>query len=188
MPSPVSVDHSEPHMDLIAWLGMYRAFTPGLVGGDNGSLRLDLNNMPQPDAYLRILETHGGRARISPDRYVVGGPELVAEVAVSSVSFDLNVKLPVYLRSGVREYIVWRVPDQALDWFILRADRYEALPLTPPGWYRSETFPGLWLAPAALIQGDMTTVGQVVQQGLASADHAAFVQHLRQEAARRLQP
>src|SRR2546427_633255 len=75
MPSPISVDHDGPHFDLITWLGVYRAATPGVRGGDNGSLRLDLDNMPQPDAYLMILPTHGGQARIGADRYVAGGPE-----------------------------------------------------------------------------------------------------------------
>src|SRR5438552_15251075 len=50
MPPPVShVDHSAPHADLITWLGLFRAATPGVIGGDNGSLRIDLDNMPQPD-------------------------------------------------------------------------------------------------------------------------------------------
>src|SRR6266699_1789396 len=54
MPSPVTDDHSSPHADLMAWLGLYRIHTPGVAGGDNGSLRLDLKSMPQPDAFLRI--------------------------------------------------------------------------------------------------------------------------------------
>ncbi len=55
MPSPVrSRKHGEPHFDLITWLGVYRAHTPGVRGGDNSSLRLDMVNMPQPDSYLRI--------------------------------------------------------------------------------------------------------------------------------------
>src|SRR5206468_3029111 len=106
---------------------------------------LDLDNMPQPDAYLRILETYGGQSRISADRYVEGAPELVAEVAASSVDYDLKVKLPVYRRNGVREYVVWRVSDRAIDWFVLRAGQFDRLPLTPQGLYQSEVFPGLWL-------------------------------------------
>src|SRR5262245_31571855 len=44
MPSPVTEDHAGPHFDLIAWLGLYRFATPGVIGGDNGTLRLDLDN------------------------------------------------------------------------------------------------------------------------------------------------
>jgi Uma2 family endonuclease len=184
MPSPVSDDHSGPHFDLITWLGLYRMATPGVVGGDNGTLRLDLDNDPQPDAFLRILETHGGQARLDDERYVTGAPELVAEVAVSSVSLDLHGKLNVYRRNGVREYVVWRVEDGAIDWFVLRESRFEPLGPDPAGLYRSEILPGLWLDPAALVRGDLLRVFQVVQQGLASAEHADFLTRLQQAAAR----
>src|SRR5690349_11384040 len=53
VPSPVHQrQHSQPHSDLGAWLGTYRARTPGLGSGDNGSVRMDLENMPQPDLFL----------------------------------------------------------------------------------------------------------------------------------------
>ena len=40
--------------------------TAALSGGisDNGSVRLDLENMPQPDLFLMIQPAHGGQARI----------------------------------------------------------------------------------------------------------------------------
>jgi Uma2 family endonuclease len=182
MPSPVSVDHDGPHFDVITWLGMYRLATPGVRGGDNGSLRLDLDNMPQPDAYLMILPTHGGQARIEPDRYVSGAPELVVEVAASSVSYDLHDKLDAYRRNGVSEYLVWRVLDGAIDWFILREGRYDRLAPEDSGVYKSQVLPGLWLDAAALLRGDLATVAQVLQQGLASAEHAEFVTRLGQHA------
>jgi Uma2 family endonuclease len=182
MPSPVSDDHSGAHFDLITWLGLYRLATPGVVGGDNGTLRLDLDNEPQPDAFLRILASHGGQARVDADGYVMGAPELVAEVAVSSVSIDLHGKLHIYRRNGVREYVVWRVEDAQIDWFVLREGRYEPLPRTPAGLYQSEVLPGLCLDPAALIRGDLLTVFQAVQQGLAGAEHASFVARLGQAA------
>src|SRR5262249_39863237 len=131
LPSPVCNAHAEAHFDLVGWLARYGAATPGLEGGNNGTLRLDPDNEPQPDAFLRILETHGGRARVDEDGYVPGAPELVAEVALSSVSIDLNAKLEAYRRNGVREYVVWRVEDRAIDWFALRRGRYQALPRTP---------------------------------------------------------
>ncbi len=76
--------------------------------------------MPQPDAYLRILPECGGQATVGSDSYVLGAPDLVAEVAASSASYDLHEKLRAYQRNGVREYIVWRTRDQAFDWFIRR--------------------------------------------------------------------
>lgn len=185
MPSPVSNEHAEPHFDLIACLAFYRAATPGIAGGDNGTLRLDLDNEPQPDAFLRILASHGGQARVDEDGYVSGAPELVAEVARSSVNIDLHDKLHVYRRNGVREYLVWRVEDQAIDWFVLREGRYEPLAATAEGLYQSEVLPGLWLDAPALLRGDLLAVFQAVQRGLDSPENAAFVRRLQETAAQR---
>ncbi len=102
-----------------------------------------------------------------------------AEVSTSSASYDLHEKLHAYQRNGVREYLVWRVWDSAIDWFIQREGRFERLPLTGAGHYQSEVFPGLWLDPAALIRGDFPQVMAVLQQGLASPEHAAFVAKLK---------
>jgi Uma2 family endonuclease len=179
MPSPVTQEeHGGPHFNVIIWLGNYLLATPGVEGGDNSTLRLDLENEPQPDAFLRIRPELGGRSR-RDGRYVGGAPELIAEVAASSASYDLHDKLRVYQRNGVPEYLVWRVWDGAIDWFVLREDRYERLALDPAGHYRSAVFPGLWLDPGALVRGDLAQVMAVLQQGLASPEHAEFVARLR---------
>jgi hypothetical protein len=74
------------------------------------------------------------------------------------------------------------VLDQAIDWFILREGRYEPLLVDEAGLYKSEVLPGLWLDPAALLRGDLASVLQTLQQGLASPEHAAFVSQLQQKA------
>jgi Uma2 family endonuclease len=177
MPSPVrAYRHAQPHFDLISWLGFYRMSTPVVTGFDNATARLDLDNEPQPDAMLLIDPACGGQAIISADDYVERSPDLVAEVSASSVSFDLHTKLNVYRRNGVREYIVWRVHDKQLDWFRLRSGEFEPMIADEMGILRSEVLPGLWLDAAALIRGDMSRVAAVAQQGLASPEHAAFVQ------------
>jgi Uma2 family endonuclease len=170
--------HGAPHALLIGWLVQYAASTPGVEVSDNSTVRLDLDNEPQPDALLLIDPTCGGQTRFSSDDYIEGSPELVAEVASSSVSYDLHAKLHAYRRNGVREYIVWRVLEQAIDWFVLRAGQYERLPVDASGLLRSEVFPGLWLDPAALVRSDLATVLAVVQQGLGSPEHATFVARL----------
>lgn len=178
-PSPVRVRrHGGPHFDLVTWLGIYRAATPGITGADNASIRLDLDNEPQPDAVLFIDPDHGGQARITDDDYLDSAPELVAEIAASSASYDLNTKLNVYRRNGVREYIVWRVLDREIDWFMLRDGEFVRLPLDDAGVYRSEILPGLWLHAAALVRGDTQAVQAALQRGLASSEHAEFVAHL----------
>jgi len=95
-------------------------------------------------------------------------PELVAEVASSSVSYDLHVKLNVYRRNGVCEYLVWRVRDREVDWFVLRRRKYVRLPREQDGLYHSPVFPGLRLDPAALVSGDTQTVMAALQRGVAS--------------------
>jgi hypothetical protein len=77
--------------------------------------------------------------------------------------------------------VVWRVWDRAIDWFLLREDRYERLAPNAEGQYRSEIFPGLWLDPAALLRGDLAQVIAVLQQGLASPEHAEFVSRLQRQ-------
>jgi len=107
VPSPVRHSyHGHQHAHLINWLGHYEAHTPGVEVSDNVTVRLDLDNEPQPDALLFIDPACSGHALIDADGYIEGAPELVAEVASSSVSYDLHAKLRVYRRNGVREYIV----------------------------------------------------------------------------------
>ena len=184
VPSPIRhPQHGAPHAQLIGWLVQYAASTPGVEVGDNSSVRLDLDNEPQPDALLFIDPACGGQVRISADGIIEGAPEFVAEVASSSVSYDLHAKLHVYRRNGVREYIVWRVLEREIDWFVLRAGQYERMPVDAQGLLRSEVFPGLWLDPAALVRGDLATILAIVQQGLASPEHAAFVTRLYPPAA-----
>ena len=183
VPSPVRHRwHGHPHVHLIMWVGSYETGTPGVEVSDNSTVRLDLDNEPQPDALLLIQPDRGGQTRIDADGFIEGAPELVAEVAASSASYDLHTKLHVYRRNGVREYVVWRVLEQEIDWFVLRAGQYERLPLDAESLLRSEVFPGLWLDPAALLGGDMARVLAVVQQGLASPEHAAFVARLASSA------
>ncbi|HZN35176.1 MAG TPA: Uma2 family endonuclease, partial [Pirellulaceae bacterium] len=96
MPSPVRFyRHGTPQSHLVTWLGNYRAATPGCEVGDNTTARLDMDNEPQPDAMLLIEPMCGGQVKVSEDDYIEGAPELVAEVASSSVSFDLHTKFNV---------------------------------------------------------------------------------------------
>ncbi|MBL8796992.1 MAG: Uma2 family endonuclease [Planctomycetia bacterium] len=180
VPSPTRFRrHGRPHGHISTWLGVYEAATPGVEFGSESTSRLDLDNEPQPDGLLIILPECGGQARISEDDYIEGAPELVAEIAASSVSIDLNAKLNVYRRNGVREYVVWRVLESAVDWFVLRDEQFEKQAPAADGLLRSTVFPGLWLDPAALVRGDLARVLAVVQQGLATPEHAEFVTRLQ---------
>ena len=105
-------------------------------------------------------------------------PELVAEVSASTVSYDLGKKLNAYRRNGVREYVVWRVLDGQVDWFVNREGQFERLLPTADGIVRSMVFPGLWLDPAALVRGEKATGKLVLERGLSSPEHADFVARL----------
>jgi Uma2 family endonuclease len=178
MPPPVSVDHGKPHGILAALLVIYSAATPGTDCGSDASVRLNQKNMPQPDAYLMILSGWGGQSRISEDRYIEGAPELVGEVAVSSASYDLHDKLEAYRRNHVREYIVIRTLDSAIDYLILRGETYDRLLPDQQGIWRSECFPGLWIDGKSLLAGDTPAALDVLNRGIASPEHAEFVKRL----------
>jgi Uma2 family endonuclease len=170
--------HAQPHGNLMIWLGTYKVLTPGVELGDNPTVRLDFNNEPQPDAVLLLDESVGGQARLSDDDYVEGAPELVAEIAASSTAIDLHDKKRAYCRNGVQEYLVWQVLDQKLDWFCLQDGDYIALVADANGIIKSRIFPGLWLAEADLLAGNMQQVLAVLQTGLNSPEHEAFAQSL----------
>jgi Uma2 family endonuclease len=170
--------HAEPHGNLMGWLWTYKISTPGVELGDNPTVRLDLDNEPQPDAVLLISENCGGQARLSEDDYVEGAPELVAEIAASSVAIDLHDKKRAYRRNGVQEYIVWQVCEHRLDWFYLQQGEYVSLPVDEDNVIRSRVFPGLWLAAGDLLAGNMARVLSMLQEGLASGEHGMFVEEL----------
>ncbi len=154
--SPARADqHGDPAFDVITWLGIYRSQVPNVIGSDNATVRLDLDNEPQPDICLRYME--GGQTRLV-DGYIEGAPELVVEISASSASIDLHLKKNAYRRNGVQEYIVWRTRDEAIDWFALENGEYVALSTDANGIIQSRIFPGLRLAIPAMIDGDMARV------------------------------
>jgi Uma2 family endonuclease len=182
MPMTVSSEfHGKPRATAIIWLGYYLFATPGTEVSDNATTQMDDENVPQPDVFLRILPAHGGQSKTDEDGYIIGAPELVVEIAASSVSYDLHEKLDAYCANGVREYIVWRVRDETVDWFVRRKGKYVRTKLPEDGIYRSNVFPGLWLDAAALLKGNLARVLAVVQQGLATSEHARFVDKLQKK-------
>ncbi|MBM3838192.1 MAG: Uma2 family endonuclease [Verrucomicrobia bacterium] len=179
MPSPARIKkHGVPQSGIVGWLLFYAAHTPGVEVADNATVRLDLDNEPQPDVLLRILPEAGGQTSDSADDYVEGAPELAAEVASSSASYDLHQKKHAYRRNKVREYLVWVTEEPRLHWWELRNEQY--LPLEPDaqGIIKSGVFPGLWLDVAALLRKDFARVLEIVAQGVVSGEHKTFVAQL----------
>ncbi|MEB3212336.1 MAG: Uma2 family endonuclease [Leptolyngbyaceae bacterium] len=170
--------HGQPHGSVMTWLGVYAGLTPCIALGDAPTVRLDLDNEPQPDAVLLIEPQSGGQARLSKDDYIEGAPEMVVEIAASSVAIDLHDKKTAYRRNGVCEYIVWQVLDQKLNWFYLERGEFLSLTADSDGILKSRIFPGLWLNPSALLAGNMQHVLNCLQMGLQSQAHADFIQRL----------
>ena len=160
--------HGEPHARISYWLLHYAAGTPGIAVADNTTVRLDLDNEPQPDLMLRVVDPARAQTSISVEGYVEGAPELVVEVTASRASYDLHDKLRAYRRNGVREYVVWRVDDDRIDWFVLTDGEYVRQAPDAGGLLKSPFFPGLWLHVDALLAGDLARVRAAVDRGLAA--------------------
>lgn len=176
MPSPVSRLHSRFTRMLIGWISIYSAGTPGTDCG-NDSTWLMLQSAPQPDVDLCLLPEYGGNSR-EAGAYISGAPELAVEVCASSASYDLGPKLDLYRRAGVREYLTVLLAEQQVIWRSFDSPDTETIAPNDAGILCSAVFPGLWLDGEALLRGDQTAVFAVAQQGLASAEHAAFLQRL----------
>lgn len=177
MPSPVGHDHSDAQGDVIAWLNFYAAETPGVRASGEVSVILGRRSEPQPDAALRIRPEFGGQIR-AVGGFVHGAPELVAEVARTSRGVDLGPKRADYEQGGVLEYVVRAFEPDEVVWFRRAEGVFVRVTPDADGLYRSTTFPGLWLDPEALLAGNLRRLRQVVEQGLASPEHAAFVARL----------
>jgi Uma2 family endonuclease len=153
--SPVSLEHADPHAAMVAWLKTYSSRAHGLTVADNVTVLLPGDSEVQPDACL----FHAGAvSRSAGQRYLEGAPELVVEIAASSASYDLHDKKEAYRHAGVREYIVWRVFDEAIDWFRLRGDQYVEVRPDASGLIESEAFPGLRLHLAKMLADDFAGV------------------------------
>ena len=187
MHSPAKSTHGRKHSLIARWLGMYEDSTPGAETHVESSTLLGPENEPQPDCCLLITPECGGQTS-EKDEWLVGAPELVVEVALSSASLDLHAKKADYEKCGVREYAVVALRHRRVYWFVLREETLTELSAGPDGVFRSETFPGLWLDAAALLAGNMPQVRAVQALGLASPEHAAFVADLERRRAERGEP
>ncbi len=177
--SPVSRIHAKPDALIQLWIGYYAAQTAGVEHLPNATIILSGDNTPQPDCLLRLLPEFGGSSTITEKNYVSGPPELVVEIAASSASIDLHDKLRAYQRHKVPEYIVWLVAERAIKWFLLEDDQYLELRPDARGTLRSRVFPGLILAVQPALDLEGAAVLTALEKGLASTEHAAFINQLK---------
>jgi Uma2 family endonuclease len=183
MPSPMRTDHGRESHLISGWLFHYQLHTPGIEGADNVTVKLDPESEPQPDSQLYIPAELGGQSAIDQAGYFTGPPELVVEVTRSSRAYDLGAKKADYERAGVQEYLVVEIDPDRIRWFVRRGKRFEELTPDTDGVFRSQVFPGLWLDPRAFYNGDLTRLIEVLAQGLATPEHAAFAATLAERRA-----
>ena len=177
MPPMLGSDHGDSHVPVVGLFFLYQSATRGVRANIESSTVLDDRNEVQPDCSLRILAEYGGQTRTIP-QWIEGAPELVVEIARSSRSIDLGPKLEEYRKAGVKEYVVYALDPDQIFWHVRRVERLVAVPPDQDGLYRSEAFPGLWLDPAALVREDADALIATLQRGLASPEHADFVEEL----------
>lgn len=177
MPSPLKRPHGRMHILVARWMSEYEEATPGTEAFDNTTSILGPESEPQPDLALLIATEKGGQTR-NEDDYIAGPPELILEIASSTDAIDLHRKRNDYEAAGIREYVVVVLRQARVLWLVLRDGHFQEMPVAADGVLRSEVFPGLWLAPTALLQLDRARVLEVLRQGLASPEHAAFVAQL----------
>lgn len=177
MASPVSIQHSDYHSPLSFWLSSYAAGTPGCRVSLEGTWLMGEKNVPQPDITLRILPENGGQSQVEGN-YPAGAPELAVEVAASSRARDLGAKMKLYERVGVRDYLIADTQRCKFLWKEWTNGGYQPLEPGSDGIFRSRHLPGLWLEDDALWRIDLPRLFAVVQEGLATPGHAAFVARL----------
>lgn len=179
MASPLKRQHGTYHPEVSLVLGLYKAGTPGVQVADNMTAILGEESEPQPDLMLRLVKECGGQSDYNEEDYLVGAPELVAEVAHSSRAIDLGRKRLDYLAAGVQEYVVFSIEERELHWFHFPSKR--KLKPDRAGVWKSKVFPGLWLNGPALVAQDSAGLVATLQAGLATPEHAAFAAQLREK-------
>jgi len=167
--------------ELFSW---YHAYTPGVEVGVHATVILDHENEVQPDVHMRLPEQLGGQSRVDEDDWLVGAPELLAEIAYSRASIDWHLKKDAYRRSGVREYLIVSLQENEIAWFDFQTEQQ----IRPDecGVIRSHVFPGLWLNTTALLAGDVLNAIDTIKQGVTSPEHARFVESLKSNGATKI--
>jgi Uma2 family endonuclease len=177
MASPVRSDHAFTSRRISTILGLYQSYTPGVGGGDNLTLIVDDSTELQPDCVLLINPDHGGRTKLE-NGFIIGGPELVVEISGSSKRIDLGKKYREYESAGVLEYLVIAIDPDEVHRFVLGKNGFESRRLEADSILKSFAFPGLWIDCEGLFQDNLARMIEILQTGIASPEHAAFVSRL----------
>ncbi|WP_459558498.1 Uma2 family endonuclease [Lacunimicrobium album] len=170
--------HGQPQRMILGLFEHFVAETPGVEWAAPVTAKLDDESGPEPDAELFILPEFGGNVQIN-NGFLTGTPDLVIEIAASSVSKDMFEKRDMYEQAGIPEYLVWRTEDRAFDYFRLEKQQYVHRTLDPEEKWFSRTFPTLVFDIHFLLAIDYRAALKTLRQSLASPAHAVFVAELQ---------
>ena len=81
------------------WLTTYAAHTPGVSAAANCTVKFDIDNVPQPDALLRILPECGGQSRVDNDDYLEPDAKKVAKAG-----FEPHLEVVYHLSSFAHKH------------------------------------------------------------------------------------
>ena len=178
MSPPVSNEHSEPHFDLIFWLGLYCFASVGVAGADNGILRstwtMSRSLMHFFESSLNLADSRA-RAPTTTLRDARTGCGNRREQCKLRPSRKTE-RLSPQRSSRIRCLACVRQGNRLVHFC---DGTYEHLEPGADGVLRSRVFPGLALDATAFLNGDMARVNTVMQESLKSPEHAAFVERLK---------
>lgn len=177
MMAPMRHPHGRFDRLLSVVFSEYEDETPGVETAGGITVLLGARNVPEPDGVMYILPEFGGQASISENQYFDGAPEMVLEIAHSTVAIDLHDKRRAYKRAGVLEYMVVCIEEREVVFFDLPLGK--RIDPDSRGVLKSQVFPGFWLDTKALFARQMRGLKAKVREGLRSPEHAAFVKKLR---------
>jgi len=79
----------------------------------------------------------------------------------------------------VLEYVVVVLRQRVVRWFVLQDGTYREGEADASGLFKSTVFPGLGLDARALLRRDVRQVIAMLQHGIETSEHAAFVQQFQ---------
>ena len=167
------------HVSAVAyWVASLPAGHPWRPG-DRSTPRRSWTNWarPQPDVSLRILPEYGGQTRMD-GKYLAGAPELVVEIAHPAARSTWARSSRTTSAAGVREYLGGRAG--ARRGLLVRTPRRPSshAPTRRRRPVPLGDFPRSLARCRGVYRRDLARLDAVLGRGLASAEHAEFVERL----------
>jgi Uma2 family endonuclease len=160
--------------NLLFWAKTYTSQIPTLEARSEVTTKMNAVNEPEPDLFIFVRPECGGQVSVDDEDFIVGAPELIIEIANSTMAVDLGDKKRGYEASGVLEYCVVLGLKKVAKWYVRDNGEFVEKTLSR-GVLQSQTFPGLWLDTQALFKGDVPQLMGTLKQGMKSLRFKTFL-------------